>query len=72
LHTTVAPPVYRENRWDQQKVPMASAFELTVNEHTVLITMFAVKYPLFRDTLPAYAIARCRLAVCPHLVDHHH
>lgn len=57
LHTTVAPPVYRENRWDQRKVPQASTFELTVDDHTVLITKFEVKYPLNRDTLPAYAIA---------------
>ena len=57
LRTTIAPPVYRENRWDQRKVPMASTFELTVDELTILITKFEVKYPLSRDTLPAYAIA---------------
>ena len=56
LGVDVAPPVYRENRWDIRPVPKASTFELAVGQHHVLITLFEVKPALVRDSLPAYAI----------------
>ena len=56
LGVTVTPPLYRENRQDQRQLSKASTYTLTVDDHTVLISMFDVKYALIRDTLPAFTI----------------
>ncbi len=56
LGVPVDPPLYRENRQDQRRLPKASTYTLTVADHTVLISMFDVKHALLRDTLPAYTI----------------
>ncbi|MFG2042193.1 hypothetical protein [Dactylosporangium sp. NPDC048998] len=56
LHVDVDPPVYRENRRDERRLPKVSTWTSTVAGHTVVIASFEVKLPLLREPVPVYAI----------------